>query len=64
MILSGFAHLTEHFDNERQVFVIDLEVRNRLLGFLFGYRGEFTCEYPEGTDAPVTTKPYREERRE
>lgn len=64
MIFSGVAHLTEHFDDERGVFVIDLEVRNRLFGFLFGYRGEFTCEYPEATDAPATSKPYREERRE
>lgn len=64
MILSGRADLIERFDDERQVFVIDLEVRNRLLGFLFGYRGEFTCEYPEGVDAPATARPYREERRE
>ncbi|WP_341974143.1 DUF4166 domain-containing protein [Microbacterium sp. LWO13-1.2] len=64
MLFSGRAHLTEHYDEERQCFVIDLEVRNALLGFLFGYRGEFACEFPEGTDAPQTAKPYREERRE
>lgn len=64
MIFSGVANLTERFDDEKGVFVIDMEVRNKLLGFLFGYRGEFTCEYLEGTDAPATVKPYREERRE
>lgn len=64
MALSGRAHLTEHYDDERDCFVIDLEVRNDLLGFLFGYRGTFTCEFIPGTDAPATTKPYREEARE
>ena len=64
MLLSGVAHLTEHFDDDRGVFVIDLEVRNRLLGFLFGYRGEFTCTYLKGAEVPTTVKPYREEIRE
>ncbi|WAL41121.1 DUF4166 domain-containing protein [Brevibacterium sp. BRM-1] len=62
MLASGFARLREHFDDERQVFAIDLEVRNRVFGFLFGYRGEFTCEYPAITTAPAPVKPYREER--
>ena len=64
MLFSGRAHLTESYDDERGCFVIDLEVRNALLGFLFGYRGTFTCEFVEGADAPATTKPYREEIRE
>lgn len=64
MLLSGVAHLTEHFDDERGVFVIHLEVHNRLLGFLFGYQGEFTCTYLEGAIVPETVKPYREELRE
>lgn len=64
MAFSGVATLTERFDDERGVFVIDMEVRNRLWGLLFGYRGEFACEYPEATDAPESVKPYREERRE
>lgn len=64
MWLSGRAHLTERFDDERQCFVIDLEVHNDLLGFLFGYRGEFSCDYPEVADAPESVKPFREEPRE
>lgn len=64
MIFSGVARLTERFDEEKGVFVIDMQVHNRILGFLFGYRGEFTCEYPEGTDAPASVKPHREEHRE
>ncbi|KJL28930.1 DUF4166 domain-containing protein [Microbacterium oxydans] len=63
MLFSGRASLTERFDDERQRFVIDLEVHNDLLGFLFGYRGEFACEYPAGP-TPQTVKPYREELRE
>ena len=64
MIFSGRASLLERFDDERGVFVIQMEVRNRLFGRLFSYRGEFTCEYPSGADVPETVKPYREERRE
>lgn len=64
MALSGRAHLTEHYDEANECYVIDLEVRNDVLGFLFGYRGTFTCEFIPGTDAPATTKPYREEARE
>ncbi|KAB1647920.1 DUF4166 domain-containing protein [Pseudoclavibacter endophyticus] len=64
MLLSGRAVLTEHYDDARERYVIDLEVRNRRFGRLFGYRGEFTCTFVDGTDAPVTAKPYREERRE
>lgn len=64
MLFSGRAHLTERFDDERDCFVIDLEVRNDILGFLFGYRGTFTCEFVEGATVPETVKPYREEPRE
>lgn len=64
MLFSGRAHLTERFDDEQGCYVIDLEVRNDVLGFLFGYRGTFTCEFVDGRDAPETAKPYREERRE
>lgn len=64
MMFSGRAYLTEHYDDERDCYVIDLEVRNDILGFLFGYRGTFACEFVPGGDAPATTKPYREEARE
>ncbi|WBL19560.1 DUF4166 domain-containing protein [Citricoccus sp. NR2] len=64
LAFSGVAELTERYDDERGVFTIDLEVRNRLLGFLFGYRGEFTCDYPEAATTPSAVKPRREERRE
>jgi hypothetical protein len=63
MLLSGRATLRESYDDEAGVFRIDLEVRNRLFGFLFGYDGTFTCEYPAATTAPERLRPVRHERR-
>ncbi|MGX5716456.1 DUF4166 domain-containing protein [Arthrobacter sp. MAHUQ-56] len=65
-VLTGTADLHENFDDERGVFTIQLQVRNPLLGFLFGYRGEFTCTFPglAGAPFPGHLKPVREENRE
>jgi CubicO group peptidase (beta-lactamase class C family) len=63
MAFSGTALLREHWDDERQAFRISLEVHNRVLGFLFGYEGWFSCEFPPATDAPERLKPRRHERR-
>lgn len=64
MLFSGRADLRESFDDEAGVFRIRLEVRNRIFGFLFGYEGEFTCEFPDATDAPARLKPVRTEARD
>ncbi|WGW12372.1 DUF4166 domain-containing protein [Saxibacter everestensis] len=63
---TGKADLYENYDSEREVFTIRLEVRNPRYGFLFGYRGEFNCEFPKLTAAgvPASVKPLREEVRE
>lgn len=63
MLFSGRATLRERFDDVDQRFHIDLEVRNRRFGFLFGYRGSFTCEWVPATDAPDRLKPVRHELR-
>jgi hypothetical protein len=63
MIFSGRAELRESFDDEHNVFRVRLEVRNRLFGFLFGYEGEFTCEFVPAQDADDRLKPVRHERR-
>ncbi|MDQ0672783.1 hypothetical protein QFZ36_000344 [Pseudarthrobacter siccitolerans] len=34
-----FQDLYENFDDARGVYTIQMQVRNPLLGFLFGYRG-------------------------
>ncbi|MHA7274190.1 DUF4166 domain-containing protein [Arthrobacter sp. TMT4-20] len=65
-IFTGTADLYENFDDTRGVFTIQMQVRNPLLGFLFGYRGEFTCTYPtlHNGKIPEHLKPVREEHRE
>lgn len=63
LAFSGTAELHERWDEARVAFHVELEVRNRALGFLFGYDGWFTCEFPPATDAPPELKPHRHERR-
>ncbi|QDG64852.1 DUF4166 domain-containing protein [Pseudarthrobacter sp. NIBRBAC000502772] len=65
-VCTGTADLYEGFDDIRGVFTIQMQVRNPVVGFLFGYRGEFTCTYPSlsGTAIPAHLKPLREESRE
>lgn len=63
MLLSGRARLHEYYDDRHERFHIDLEVHNERFGFLFGYRGTFTCEWMPTTDAPARLKPRRHESR-
>ncbi|WP_454117850.1 DUF4166 domain-containing protein [Microbacterium lacticum] len=63
MLFSGRARLHEYYDDSDQRFHIDLEVHNRRLGFLFGYRGTFQAEWIPATDAPARLKPRRHEAR-
>ena len=64
LLLSGRADLHERYDDRAGVFRIDLSVDNPVFGFLFGYDGEFTCEFVPAQDAPGRLKPRRYERRE
>ncbi|MHC5795897.1 DUF4166 domain-containing protein [Lacisediminihabitans sp. FW035] len=63
LLFSGRAQVLERFDDVAGVYRIRMEVHNRVFGFLFGYEGEFTCEFPAATDAPQRLKPVRHERR-
>lgn len=63
MIFCGRATLHEWWSDEDEAFHVDLEVHNRLFGFLFGDRGTFTCEWSPATDAPERLKPVRTELR-
>jgi hypothetical protein len=63
MIFSGRARLREYYDDADERFHVDLEVRNRWFGFLFGYRGTFRCEWMPAADAPARLKPRRHEAR-
>ncbi|MER1995899.1 MAG: DUF4166 domain-containing protein [Arthrobacter sp.] len=64
--LTGMADLYEAYDDEREVYTIQLQVRNPVFGFLFGYRGEFTCTFPAvpATEVPARLKPVRVELRD
>ena len=64
MLFSGRAELHESYDDEAQLYRIKLEVRNRWFGFLFGYDGTFSCDFPPAVQAPARLKPVRHERRE
>jgi hypothetical protein len=65
-VLTGTADLYEGFDDERGVYTIQMQVRNPVAGFLFGYRGEFTCRFPSlaHEEIPRHLKPLREESRQ
>jgi hypothetical protein len=63
LLFSGRATLYESYDDEADRYRVSLEVRNRVFGFLFGYEGEFRCEFIPATDAPTELKPVRHERR-
>lgn len=63
LLFSGRAELRERYDESAGVFRVSLEVRNDVFGFLFGYEGDFRCEFPEAVDAPPRLKPRRHERR-
>ncbi len=63
MLFSGRATLHEYWSDEDESFHVELEVHNRVFGFLFGYRGSFTCEWVPATDAPDRLKPRRTESR-
>ena len=63
MLFSGRAELRESYDDDAGVYRVRLEVRNRDFGFLFGYEGEFRCEFPDAEGAPERLVPVRHERR-
>jgi hypothetical protein len=63
MTFSGFADVRESYDEDRELFTIDVEVANARFGRLFHYRGEFTCDFPQVTRPPSAALPLREEPR-
>ena len=66
MLFSGIANVCEWYDDEAQKFKIEVRVKNRVWGDLFGYRGSFEVIYKsvDPLDIPVGVKPVREEVRE
>ncbi|MDJ0316054.1 DUF4166 domain-containing protein [Arthrobacter antibioticus] len=62
---TGTADLYESYDEARGVYTIQMQVRSPCFGFLFGYKGDFTCQFPAtvGEATPARLKPAREEKR-
>ena len=66
LALSGIACVEEWFDEDVDGYRIEVDVRNPLLGKLFGYVGRFQVETVEvcREAIPNHVKPLREESRE
>lgn len=65
MLFSGIAEVREWYDERARCFRIVVDVRNRVWGPLFGYRGSFEVEWVRAGDgAPAHVLPRRTERRE
>ena len=64
MLFSGIANVREWYDDIAQRFRIDVDVRNRVWGPLFGYRGSFDVEWKAIAELPGHVLPARQERRD
>ena len=66
LCFSAVADVCEWFDESLGKFRIEVDVRNRIHGPVFGYRGSFDAEWRSITpqEIPASVKPVREERRE
>lgn len=66
LVFSGVANVREWWDEPAACFRIEVDVANKLLGRLFGYRGSFTVdERPCRTaEIPADVQPVRDEQRE
>ena len=66
LFFSGIADVCEWYDDEVQKFKIEVRIKNKVWGDLFGYRGSFEVSYKpvDPLDIPVGVKPVREEVRE
>lgn len=66
LIFSGIANVREWWDEASECFRIEVNVSNKVLGPLFGYRGTFTVEeHPcDAAAIPADVLPLREEHRE
>lgn len=63
MLASGYADLVESYDDTIGAFRVRLRVVNRRFGFLFGYEGTFTCDFPATATTPPDLLPRRHEQR-
>jgi hypothetical protein len=66
MIFSGIAQVREWYDAKVQRFRIEVSVRNKTWGPLFGYRGSFEVEWLNVAPGGIPSRilPMRQENRE
>lgn len=66
MLFSGIADVHEWYDDKAGCFRIVVDVRNRIWGRLFGYRGRFQVVWKSVRqgEIPLDLLPKRQERRE
>ena len=66
MLFSGIANVREWYDDQQKCFRIEVDVRNKIWGRLFGYRGRFDVEWlkVEPGQVPSQVLPKRQDRRE
>jgi hypothetical protein len=66
MLFSGVADVREWYDEDVGRFRIEVNVRNRVWGPLFGYRGSFEVEWRtvDPGDMPAHVLPVRQEQRD
>jgi Domain of unknown function (DUF4166) len=66
MLFSGIAQVREWYDATAQRFRIEVNVRNKTWGPLFGYRGSFEVEWLKVApgEIPSHILPMRQERRD
>jgi hypothetical protein len=66
MLFSGIADVREWYDEKTRSFRISVDVRNRIWGRLFGYRGRFDVEWKSIKPGAIPSHalPLRQERRE
>ena len=66
LLFSGVANVLEWYEDSTGKFGIEVEVRNRTWGQLFGYRGSFEVEWRSipSREVPAHIRPKRVEKRE
>lgn len=64
MLFSGLAEVWESYDEAARCFRIEVSVRNRRWGPLFGYKGTFHVTWQPVESVPQLYLPRRTERRE
>ena len=64
MLFSGTADVREWYDDVTRCFRIIVDVRNRIWGPLFGYRGRFDVKWQQVTRVPKHILPVRQEVRD